>query len=54
MPDRFGSNVFDPATSALMKAALEAALIKSKPSRADEEKTRTLLARAIIVQVNSG
>jgi hypothetical protein len=54
MPDRFESNVFDPATTALMKAALEIALLKRKPSRADEAKTRTLLASAIIDQVNAG
>jgi hypothetical protein len=54
MPERFESNVFDPATTALMKSALEAALLKRKPSRADEEETRTLLASAVIDQVNAG
>jgi hypothetical protein len=54
MPERFESNVFDPATTALMKAALEIAVIKTKPSRADEAKTRSLLASAIINQVNAG
>jgi hypothetical protein len=54
VPERFESNVFDPATTSLMKAALEAALLKCMPSRADEAKTRTLLATAIIDQVNAG
>jgi hypothetical protein len=54
MPERFESNVFDPATTALMTAALEIAVIKTKPSRADEAKTRSLLASAIIDQVNAG
>jgi hypothetical protein len=54
VPERFESNVFDPAKTSLMKAALEAALLKCKPSRADEAKTRTLLASAIIDQVNAG
>jgi hypothetical protein len=54
MPQRFESNVFDPATTSMMRAALELALLKSKPSRADEAKTRTLLASAIIDQVNAG
>jgi hypothetical protein len=54
MPERFESNVFDPATTALMKSALEAALLKCKPSRADEDQTRTLLASAIIDLVNDG
>jgi hypothetical protein len=54
MPERFESNVFDPATASLMKTALEAALLKCKPSRADEAKTRTLLASAIIDEVNAG
>jgi hypothetical protein len=53
LPERFDSNVFDPVTSPLMKAALELALLKSKPSRADEAKTRTLLASAII-EINAG
>jgi uncharacterized membrane protein YccC len=54
LPERFESNVFDRATAAMMKAALELALLKRKPSRADEAKTRTLLASAIIDQVNAG
>jgi hypothetical protein len=54
MPKRFESNVFDPATTALMKSALEAAMLKRKTSRADEQETRTLLASAIIDQVNAG
>jgi hypothetical protein len=54
MPERFESNVFDPATTALMKSALEAAVLKCKPSRADENHTRTLLASAIIDLVNAG
>jgi hypothetical protein len=54
MPNRFESNVFDPATAALMRAALELALRKRKPSRADEAMTRTLLASAIIDQANAG
>jgi hypothetical protein len=54
MPERFESNVFDPATTALMKTALEAAFLKCKPSRADEKQVRTLLASAIIDLVNSG
>lgn len=54
MPERFESNVFDPATTALMKSALEAAMLKRKTSRADEQETRTLLASAIIDQVNAG
>jgi hypothetical protein len=53
MPDRFESNVFDPATTALNKAALEIALLKSSPSRTDEAMTRTLLASAIIDQINA-
>ena len=36
------------------KAALEIALLRRKPSRADEAKTRTLLASAIIDEVNAG
>ena len=52
MPEPFESNVFDPATTSLMKSALEAALLKCKPSRADENQTRTLLASAIIDLVN--
>jgi len=54
MPERFESNVFDPATTALMKAALEIALLKNNPSRTDEARTRTLLASAIFDQVNAG
>ena len=54
MPERFESNVFDPATTALMKTALEAALLKCKPSRADEKQTQTLLASATIDLVNAG
>jgi hypothetical protein len=54
MPERFESNVFNPATTSLMKAALEAALLKVRPSRTDEAKTRNLLASAIIDQVNAG
>jgi hypothetical protein len=54
MPDRFESNVFDPVTTSLMNAALEAAMLKIKPSRVDQVKTRTLLASAIIDQVNGG
>jgi hypothetical protein len=54
MPERFESNVFDPAATALMKSALEAALLKCKPSRADENQMRTLLDSAIIDQVNAG
>jgi hypothetical protein len=54
MPERFESNVFDPAATALMKSALEAAFLKCKPSRADENQTRTLLASAIIDLVNDG
>jgi hypothetical protein len=54
MPERFESNVFDPATTSLMKSALEAALLKCKTSRADENQTRTLLASAIIDLVNAG
>ena len=54
MPERFESNVFDPATTALMKSALEAAVLKCKPSRADENQTRTLLASAIIDLVDAG
>ena len=54
MPERFESNVFDPVTTALMKAALEIAVLKARPSRADEAKTRSLLASAIIDQVNAG
>jgi hypothetical protein len=54
MPERFESNVFDPTTAAMMKAAFELALLKSKPSRADDAKTRTLLASAIIDQINAG
>jgi hypothetical protein len=48
MPERFESNVFDPAATALMKTALEAAFLKCKPSRADEKQVQTLLASAII------
>jgi hypothetical protein len=54
MPKRFESNVFDPPTTSLMKAALEAALLKNKASRTDEAKTRKLLVSAIIDQVNTG
>jgi hypothetical protein len=54
MPERFESNVFDPVTTAKMKAALELALLKRKPSRADEAETRKLLASAIIDEVNAG
>jgi hypothetical protein len=54
MPERFESNVFDPATTALMKSTLEAAVLKCKPSRVDEKETRTLLASAIIDLVNAG
>ena len=54
MPERFESNVFAPATTALMKTALEAAFLKCKPSRGDEKQVRTLLASAIIDLVNSG
>jgi hypothetical protein len=54
MPERFEANVFDPVTIALMKSALEAAILKCKPSRVDEKETRTLLASAIIDQVNAG
>jgi hypothetical protein len=54
MPERFESNVFDPVTTSLMKSALEAALLKCKSSRADGKQMRTLLASAIIDQVNAG
>jgi hypothetical protein len=48
MPEPFESNVFDSARTSLMKSALEVAMLKCKPSRADENQTRTLLASAII------
>jgi hypothetical protein len=54
MPERFESNVFDPATASLMKSALDAAVLKCKPSWVDEKETRTLLASAIIDLVNAG
>jgi hypothetical protein len=50
----FDPNEFDPLTIALMEAALEIALLKLKPSRADEAKIRKLLAAAIIDQVQAG
>jgi hypothetical protein len=54
MPEPFESNVFDSARTSLMKSALEVAMLKCKPSRADENQTRTLLASAIIDLVNDG
>jgi hypothetical protein len=54
MPERFESSVFDPVQTALMKSALEAAMLKCKPSRADEKQTQTLLASAIIDLVTAG
>jgi hypothetical protein len=51
---RFDSDQFDPLTIATMNAALELAMLKLKPSRADEAKIRKLLESAIIDQVHSG
>jgi hypothetical protein len=54
MPELFESNVFDPATTAVMRSALETAMIKCKPSRADYEQAQHLIASAIIDIVNDG
>jgi hypothetical protein len=54
MPERFNSNVYNPLTAALMKNAFEIAWLKCRPSRVDEAMTRTLLASAIIDQVDAG
>jgi hypothetical protein len=54
MPERFKSHVYDPLTAALMKNAFDAAWLKSRPSRVDEEQIRTLLASAIIDQIDAG
>jgi hypothetical protein len=54
MPQRFESNAYTPMKTKLMKDALEAAWLKCKASRADEAKIRTLLASAIIEQVDAG
>jgi hypothetical protein len=52
MPERFES--YNYAKAKLMKDALEAAWVRCKCSRADEAKITTLLASAIIDQVNAG
>jgi hypothetical protein len=54
MPELFESKVFDSATTAIMRSALEVAILKCKPSRADEEQVRIALARVIKDQVNAG
>jgi hypothetical protein len=54
MPEPFESNMFDPAKTSLLKSALEVALLKCKPSRADEGQARSLLASAIFDLVNAG
>jgi hypothetical protein len=51
---RFDPNEFDPLTLAMMSAALELAMLRQRPSRADEEKIRKLLESAIIDQVKAG
>lgn len=51
---KFNPNEFDPLTIAMMNAALELAMLKLKPSRADEVRIRKLLESAIIDQVNVG
>jgi hypothetical protein len=54
MPELFESNAFDPATTAIMRSALEVALLKCRPSRADEERAQRVLASAIVDLVNDG
>jgi hypothetical protein len=54
MPELFESKVFDSATTAIMRSALEVAILKCKPSRADEEQVRIALAGVIRDQVNAG
>ena len=54
MPEPFESKVFDPAMVAIMRSALEVAILKCKPSRADEEQVPTALASVIRDQVNAG
>ena len=54
MPEPFESKVFDPAMIAIMRSALEVAILKCKPSRADEEQVPTALASVIRDQVNAG
>jgi len=51
---RYDPNEFDPLTLAMMGAALELAMLRQKPSRADEDKIRKLLESAIIDQVKAG
>jgi hypothetical protein len=51
---RFDPNEFDPLMIATMSAALELAMLKVRPSRADEVKIKRLLESAIIDQVNAG
>jgi hypothetical protein len=52
MPARF--ETYSHAKARLMKDALEAAWLRCRCSRADEAKIMTLLASAIVDQVNAG
>jgi hypothetical protein len=54
MPERFEAGTYDPETNELMKDAFEAALPKVKIVDHDIGLTRTLLASAILDQVNAG
>jgi hypothetical protein len=54
MPELFEPKVFDAATIAIMRSALQVAILKCKPSRADEEQVRAALANVIRDQVNAG
>jgi hypothetical protein len=51
---KFDLDQFDPLTIPTMSAALDLAILKQKPSRADEVHIRKLLESPIIDQVNAG
>jgi len=54
MPARFDSGTYDPETTKLMKAALDAAWAQIEDKKRDPELTRLLLASSIIDQVEAG
>ena len=54
MPERFESQAYAPETTRLMKEAFDVAWLKVGRGEKDIELTRTLLASAILDQVNAG
>ena len=54
MPERFDSGAYDPETTKLMRAALDAAWAQIEDKQSDPELTRLLLASSIIDQIEAG